>query len=118
MKLTNNFSRYEFACKGSSCCGNSAPIDLRLVAELQRLRDIIGMPIRITSGFRCITHNKRVGGDPRSYHTLGMAADIVTRMKPQELIDIIKKNNIPLFVLAYPSWVHVDTQNMHILIEK
>lgn len=44
---------------------------------IQRLREKIGRPLYISSGFRCPPHNKAVGGSSQSYHLKGMAADIV-----------------------------------------
>lgn len=35
-----------------------------------------GQPLVITSGFRCLAHNREVGGVPGSPHTEGKAADI------------------------------------------
>ncbi|HNR65332.1 MAG TPA: D-Ala-D-Ala carboxypeptidase family metallohydrolase [Atribacterota bacterium] len=40
------------------------------------LRNKIGSPIVITSGYRCITYNEEVRGVKGSYHLFGMAADI------------------------------------------
>jgi uncharacterized protein YcbK (DUF882 family) len=44
--------------------------------KLQKVRDIYGKPMQITSGFRCAKHNLAVGGSPTSQHMLGLAADI------------------------------------------
>lgn len=33
--------------------------------------------IEVTSGYRCTVHNTRVGGVPDSYHTKGLAADVI-----------------------------------------
>jgi uncharacterized protein YcbK (DUF882 family) len=70
--LSRNFSRSEFACPD---CGLTE-IDLSLVTGLQQLRDALGKPITITSGYRCPRHNALVGGEPHSKHVLGQAADI------------------------------------------
>ena len=51
--LSKNFNRSEFACKGKNCCGHSAAVHPDLVDALQALRDRIGKPLSITSGFRC-----------------------------------------------------------------
>jgi len=74
--LSKNFSRSEFACNGKNCCKNSAPVHPDLITALQALRDLIGFPLRIGSGFRCNKHNQAIGGASKSFHTLGMAADI------------------------------------------
>ena len=44
---------------------------------LQPVRDKYGSPIRVTSGYRCETLNKAVGGVRTSQHLKGQAADIV-----------------------------------------
>jgi uncharacterized protein YcbK (DUF882 family) len=50
----------------------------RLVEEvLQPLRTAYGMPIRISSGYRCPELNKLVGGVASSQHLKGEAADCV-----------------------------------------
>jgi uncharacterized protein YcbK (DUF882 family) len=63
--ITQNFSRWEFACK---CGCGLDKIDTRIVERLQVIRDIISVPIIITSGCRCPAHNEKVGGKPGSYH--------------------------------------------------
>ena len=47
-----------------------------VVKFLQPLRDKLGMPIKITSGYRCRLLNEAVGGALSSFHCLGMAVDI------------------------------------------
>ncbi len=68
--LSKNFNRSEFACKGKNCCGHSAAVHPDLVDALQALRDHIGKPLSITSGFRCNRHNKAVGGAEQSFQRL------------------------------------------------
>lgn len=43
---------------------------------LQPLRDKVGHPLRINSGYRCPELNRMVGGVPTSQHVKGEAADI------------------------------------------
>lgn len=40
-----------------------------LLSTLQVIRDALGKPIKITSGYRCEKLNKLVGGVPNSSHT-------------------------------------------------
>ena len=79
--LSQHFSRHEFACR---CCGK-AVVSAELIASLEALRDRIGTPIHILSGYRCPEHNRAVGGAASSQHLLGKAADIATALPLQTL---------------------------------
>lgn len=72
--LTKNFSAWEFRCRYTGKAG----IELKLVEALQKLRDVLGSPISVNSGYRHPSHpvevNKPSGP---GIHTLGQAADIV-----------------------------------------
>jgi uncharacterized protein YcbK (DUF882 family) len=50
---------------------------MALVDRLQRIRDSIRMPIRITSGYRCEAYNAKAGGEKDSAHTTGEAVDVL-----------------------------------------
>jgi uncharacterized protein YcbK (DUF882 family) len=56
--------------------GSGQHMNLDFVTKLDRLRDAVGVPLLITSGFRTPEHNKKVGGVDSSAHELGRAADI------------------------------------------
>ena len=114
-QLRPNFRRREFACKGASCCGHSAPVDDRLLDGLQALREKAGFPIRINSGFRCNNHNADVGGSPNSQHRLGKAADIrCNGMTPKELYELaitipeFENGGVGLYIRK--QFVHVDVR--------
>ena len=49
---------------------------MALVLALEDVRSCYGRPVRITSGWRCQTHNRAVGGHPQSRHLVGCAADL------------------------------------------
>ena len=77
--LTNNFSRWEFACK--DLCGLDCP-DRAFVDHLQAFRNHVGVPVHVNSGCRCEAYQKdmlRRGykPSPNSKHLLSLAADIV-----------------------------------------
>lgn len=79
----------------------------RLANRLQVIRDLIGKPIRITSGYRTPEHNKKVGGEPNSYHLKGMAADIVIDgVAPGTVQNYLKNWSGGLG--AYPDFTHCD----------
>ena len=71
-KLTENFKLSEFDCK---CC-NTVKLDSVLVEMLQKLRSRYGKGLTVISGYRCLKHNKAVGGAKDSYHMHGNAVDI------------------------------------------
>lgn len=71
--LTENFNLSEFACK---CCGESLGVDRDMVNKLQRIRDVYGKPMIVTSGIRCDKQNKEAGGTMDSEHLTGEGVDI------------------------------------------
>ena len=62
----------EFECP---CCGENN-INPDLLVALDNARDIAEIPFVIESGFRCVEHNRAVGGKEDSSHLTGLAADI------------------------------------------
>ena len=69
-----NFKKAEFKCPCGKCNGYGNGIATTLVETLQELRNKYGK-LQITSGYRCVAHNKDVGGSTNSKHTKGQAAD-------------------------------------------
>ena len=69
-----NFKKAEFKCPCGKCNGYGDGIASSLLVTLQNLRDKYGA-VKITSGYRCTSHNKEVGGSINSKHTKGQAAD-------------------------------------------
>ncbi len=65
----------------------------RLVEEvLDPLRNDLGQPVRVTSGYRSPQVNAAVGGSRTSRHMLGLAADIkVKRMESTALAERIEE---------------------------
>lgn len=51
----------------------------RLASVMQNLRDRLGVPIRITSGYRTLEQNKNCQGAKNSYHLSGCACDFRCR---------------------------------------
>jgi uncharacterized protein YcbK (DUF882 family) len=93
MNLTRNFKLQEFASKDGAATPLSVVHKLQgLAINLQALRDEIGKPIRINSGYRSPAHNRAVGGASRSRHVIGDAADIVVAgMPPTEVAATIER---------------------------
>jgi len=58
--------------------------------NLQVIRDEIGKPIKINSGYRSPEHNKSVGGVKNSMHVKGKAADITIQgLTPNQIAAVI-----------------------------
>lgn len=70
--MTANFNLNEFMCP---CCGGNN-IQAGLVERLQKARTLADVPFKITSGWRCEEHNKKIGGEKDSSHMKGWAVDI------------------------------------------
>jgi len=86
MKLTKHFSLSEFEYSATAIrygIDNSVPD--RFIPSivnlcnqvLEPLRQHVGVPVIISSGYRCPQLNRLVGGVPNSQHMAGEAADIV-----------------------------------------
>lgn len=113
-KLSANFSSTEFDCHGKGCCSETI-IDSQLVEYVQQIRDHFGKPITITSGYRCATHNRNVGGATGSRHSKGDAADIVVGdTAPAEVAKYAESIGIKGIGLYETNkdghFVHIDTR--------
>ncbi|MBO5956906.1 MAG: DUF882 domain-containing protein [Bacteroidales bacterium] len=113
-KLSTNFNSSEFDCHGSGCC-SSTLVDDKLVTYLQQIREHFGKPVNISSGYRCATHNKNIGGATNSRHSKGQAADIyINGVTPAEIAKYAESIGI-LGIGLYETnsdgfFVHVDTR--------
>lgn len=115
-KLSLNFKVKEFACKDGS---NAIFVDDELVRVLQDIRDHFNRPVTITSGYRTMTHNKKVGGSPKSQHLYGTAADIQVKDTPPEFVAQYAETLLQGTggIGTYPKkagrahgWVHIDVR--------
>lgn len=76
--MSRHFRIAEFSCR----CGCGLDyIEPMLINRLDAAREEAGIPFRITSGVRCVQHNRKVGGKANSAHIAtanvpSMAADI------------------------------------------
>ena len=92
MRLTKNFNLSEFDCKdGTEMPSELLANVLELAENLQVLRDFVGVPIKINSSYRSLSHNAKIGGSKSSQHLFAKAADIVIESKsPEQVANIIK----------------------------
>ena len=113
--MTKNFSKEEFDCSDGSEMNIAIYHNMVKVAnQLQILRNYIGKPITINSGYRSEEYNASIGGAKNSQHIMGRAADIVVKgMSPLAVHTtielLIEKGDMLQGGLGlYDSFVHYD----------
>ncbi|HSM22922.1 MAG TPA: D-Ala-D-Ala carboxypeptidase family metallohydrolase [Rubrivivax sp.] len=84
-------------------------------AVLDPLREAVGRPIKVNSGYRGPALNRRIGGAPNSQHARGLAADIQSPgTAVLELFKRVIQLGLPFDQLIYEArnastkWVHVS----------
>lgn len=83
---------------------------------IQPLRDLIGKPVIVLSGFRSEAANEAVGGEPNSQHTKGEAADLRVNGYPPEAVAkiLVKAWKLKMSEINFdqlivePTWIHVS----------
>lgn len=83
---------------------------------LDPLREALGRPITVSSGYRSPRVNKAVGGAASSQHTMGQAADIlVPGLAPADVARHIRAIGLPVdqCLLEFGAWVHVSYGPRH-----
>lgn len=106
------FSDSELACR---CCGQLPDngMDERLLQVLDAIRETVGSPVSLSCAYRCPSHNSEVGGVPNSFHTQGIAADVLVPdgMSVNELAKIAEQCGADGIGRYFDSlFVHVDTR--------
>ena len=120
MKLTNNFSLWEFKCRDGTEVPDEYMENVKELAEnLQVLRDYIQKPIIVISGYRSPTYNRKIKGARRSQHLFAKAGDLIVKgMTPDEVKEAIvylikegkmKKGGVGL----YTHFTHYDVRGFN-----
>lgn len=83
---------------------------LLIINVMQPLRNYVGKPIIITSGYRSIGLNAKVGGVSNSQHLKGQACDFVIQgMTINEAIKAVKNSGIVFDqCINEGAWVHIS----------
>lgn len=105
------FTLDEFRC---NCCGELPPDGMNpvLLEKLDMLRAAINAPIIVTSGYRCETHNRNVGGVKSSTHVKGSGADIVSQYNVDYMAEIAKRIGFDgIGIYRKKKFIHVDVRN-------
>ena len=87
--------------------------NFKLLAEhiFEPVRAYFRVPIHISSGYRSIELNAKIGGSKTSQHCEGCAADFnVKGMSPDAVVRAIVTADIPYdqVILEFDSWVHIS----------
>ena len=119
--LSKNFSKLEIMCP----CGCGADkISPALIKKLQKIRDIIGRPLIITSGVRCESYNASLkNSSAHSSHVpddygKGNAVDIASLHSKDryELVEVAQKffKRIGISGGSYGGFIHLDVDRSKI----
>lgn len=111
------FTPAEIACRGTGLVMLTAETRDALM-RLDRLREAMGHPLLVNSGYRSPQHNAAVGGAKASNHMKGIAFDIsMANVDPHRFEVEAKKvgfNGIGLYPPQKPSgarnFIHIDTR--------
>lgn len=107
-----HFSRGEFSCRCGRCGGFPAEMDLTLLRQADDLRERLGVPIHVSSGVRCNSHNIAVGGVANSRHLAGKAMDFRAEgLSAARVLEVV--DQLPDIRYAYAideNYVHMDVE--------
>jgi len=112
--LSENFSKLEVQCPCGCGANKISPV---LIEKLQKVRNIIGRPIIITSGVRCEFYNASIKASMNSSHIpddhgIGNAVDIAcTNSKDRyELVELAQKffKRVGISKGQYGGFIHLD----------
>lgn len=88
-----------------------------LADGLERVRNVLSVPIHVSSGYRCPKLNAAIGGARTSAHMQGLAADFVAPQfgTPKDIVKELTKHEAQLaydqVILEFPDrpggWVHI-----------
>ena len=81
-------------------------------SQLDKVRELLGKPVNISSGYRCLQVNRRLGSKDTSQHLKGEAVDFKCELfgSPKKVFDKIRESNIQFdqLILEFNSWVHIS----------
>jgi putative chitinase len=85
---------------------NEVPVYLKMqmlftLAGMDRIREALGKPIKINSGYRCQALNEAVGGSPKSQHMVAEAVDFTCPAYGNP-------KDIGLFLSQKMGWLGID----------
>ena len=105
----------------------AVPLMVELIdCVLDPIREHWGLPIRVTSGYRCPELNDWVGGVEDSYHMDGCAADITAiapdeetrRLRNVELMSLIRAMHLTGHIALTECYLGPKAKYIHIALDK
>lgn len=131
MQITKNFHLNELTYSNTAVIRKidnrpNQAITNNLIEATKKLfqpaRDILGKPMRVSSGYRSNALNKAIGGSTTSAHSYGYAIDFkVAGMTTRELATVLarelkaKSIKFDQLILEYPdsrsTWIHLGYKN-------
>ena len=110
MVLSKNFNSDEFDSRDTK--GTGMLMDKQFIEQLQKAREIAGIPFVINSGYRTREYNKFIGGVPNSAHTKGKAADIAIKNDRERYI-VLNALILAGFkrIGIYKTFIHCDNDD-------
>ena len=81
-------------------------------SQLDKVRELLGKPVNISSGYRCLQVNRRLGSKDTSQHLKAEAVDFKCELfgSPKKVFDKIRESDIQFdqLILEFNSWVHIS----------
>jgi uncharacterized protein YcbK (DUF882 family) len=115
MQLTKHFNISEFDCHdGSKMPPKVLANIIKLIGNLETIREKLNSPMLITSAYRSVKYNKSIGGVKSSQHLLGTASDFQTKGYETEMVYDVIESLISEGLISegglglYKTFIHYD----------
>lgn len=124
MNLSPHFTVEEFTASDTAArrgIDNALPEHMLAAAQdtcdvLERIRALLGVPVIVTSGYRCPQLNEAIGSSRASDHVKAMAADIKAPAfgsayeVAHALVPHLDELGVGQVIHEFGAWVHVSTR--------
>jgi hypothetical protein len=118
MNLSPHFTLDELVVTQHRGIDNDPPLEIvanlkRTALLLEAVRMRLGVPVIVSSGYRCPELNKAVGGQPTSQHMTGQAADFIAPAfgNPVTVASALHECRDVLYdqlIIEFGRWVHIS----------
>jgi zinc D-Ala-D-Ala carboxypeptidase len=103
------FSKAEFRCRETQECG----VTEELIMALDTLRERVGFPLIVTSGFRSVTHSAEINKKAPGTHTRGIAADlkVTNGFERMNIVHEALKMGVFTGIGIHKDFIHLDMRD-------